>query len=505
MCHVSRDLASVPNFNVMTQNHIQALIPGWFASPFSLIWQRLSGIGVTADDSGEVRTLKAISNVAHVLAAINAAYFSAVYLGMGRVELSVSLFVFGMLMTGNLVAFAWHRKLVITQNIAFFAIYLHIVTYHVLLGGYVGSSGYIHYGAVVMVALHLFYQRNPFLWFFMYLITAITLFAFEPIFSARVTQLPESFRSLALFNDYVIISCIVFFAVRRFAKQLRKERATIRDAYDELESSYEKLGAAQGQLVQSEKMASLGRLSSGLAHEIRNPVNFVNNFAEANKFLLTELRQKFQEEPEVALSDVMDIVDDLSTNIDRIESHGKRADVIVSNMVHHVSGNAGERRSVKPNGLVEDSLNIALHAYRAEHAGFEVDIARELAEDLPLVSVATQDMAKAFINLFDNAFDASANRESNDEPTQITIRSSMDTLHERRAVRIEIADNGNGVPDEICDRIFEPFFTTQPGHKGTGLGLSLSYDIVVGGHNGTLELVESDAGACFAVTLPVAD
>ena len=473
-----------------------------WSRPLVALWTILGRVGARDDDTPEDRTLKAVMTLAHLLALLNALYFSTVYLGMGRSGVAVSLLVFGAALAVNLGAFAVHRSLSFVRHVAFVFIYLHIVAYHVLLGGYVGSSGYIHYAVIVVVGLHLYFQQRPNYWLIIYLATGAALYVAEPFLAANVTPLPDEFRSLAMFNDYVIILCIVYLSVREFSRQLREERATIRDAYDELADSYAQLESAQARLVQAEKMASLGRLSSGLAHEIRNPVNFVNNFAEANRVLVEELRESLAAAGETQSGELLELVDEIGENVDRIQHHGQRADVIVGNMIQHAADGTGERDDVDLRNLVTDGFNIALNSYRARHPGFDAAFETDYAETLGTVAVSTREIARVFMNIFDNAFIAMEGAGTAEPRVRVSVHDAE--LDGAPAVRVVIRDDGPGVPEDVREKIFEPFFTTRAGSAGTGLGISLAYDIVVGGHGGRFELEPSQGGACFAVTLPAA-
>jgi len=270
----------------------------------------------------------------------------------------------------------------------------------------------------------------------------------------------------------------------------------------ELETSLEDLRKAQDRLVQSEKLASLGQLTAGIAHEIKNPLNFVNNFASLSRELLEELRETLQRLPDEAKADADDLMGMIDSNLEKVASHGKRADSIVKNMLLHSREGSGERTRVNVNAMVEEALNLGYHGARAEKPGFNVTIEKALDPQAGEADLYLQEVTRVLLNLISNGFYASAKRKQSEgagyEPT---LRAATRSLG--GSVEIRIRDNGTGIPDEVRDKMFNPFFTTKPAGEGTGLGLSLSHDIVVKQHGGTLD-VETAPGAFteFVITLP---
>ncbi len=260
------------------------------------------------------------------------------------------------------------------------------------------------------------------------------------------------------------------------------------------------LAAAQAQLVQQEKLASLGQLTAGIAHEIKNPLNFVNNFSEVNLELVDELAEELRAAG--VLDRLSGLVDDLRQNSEAVRKHGRRADSIVRTMMQHASGGTGEREPVDVNQLVSEHIDLAYHGRRAQASEFNVTIERDLADDAGVIPVVPQAIGRVLLNLIGNAFDAlQEHAESVEGPFDPTVR--VRTRRSSGRVEIRISDNGPGMSEDVKARIFEPFFTTKSTGTGTGLGLSLSYDIVTNGHGGTLE-VESEPGrgASFVIGLP---
>jgi GAF domain-containing protein len=288
----------------------------------------------------------------------------------------------------------------------------------------------------------------------------------------------------------------------------RKHSETeIRAARDAAEAAYAELKAAQANLIQAEKMASLGQLTAGIAHEIKNPLNFVNNFASLSTELLDELKETA--EPVLAGADestraeIDETIGLLTSNLEKISEHGKRADNIVKSMLEHSRGVGGERREVDLNGLVDEALNLAYHGARAQDQSFNITMERGFDLALRPIDVAPQEMTRVFLNLFGNGFYA-ANKRLREKPDG-TFRPilTVSTRDLGEAVEVRVRDNGTGIPPEVKDKLFQPFFTTKPTGEGTGLGLSISYDIVTQQHGGTIE-VDSEVGEFteFTVRLP---
>jgi two-component system, NtrC family, sensor kinase len=280
-----------------------------------------------------------------------------------------------------------------------------------------------------------------------------------------------------------------------------------------LDQSLTELKATQDQLIQREKLASLGELTAGVAHEIQNPLNFVNNFSEVSVDLLTELEEE-QARPtdERDLGLEQEILSDIKQNIGKISHHGQRAASIVKGMLQHSRASTGQREPTDLNALTDEYLRLAYHGIRAKEKTFEVSFVTNFETDLPLVPTASQDIGRVLMNLFTNAFYAVQERTQRDAAQLSTsesgtYRPTVTVTTERIGgkVQIRVRDNGMGIPDEIRAKIFQPFFTTKPTGKGTGLGLSLSYDIITKGHGGTIS-VQSEPGAFteFTITIPVA-
>ena len=292
----------------------------------------------------------------------------------------------------------------------------------------------------------------------------------------------------------LLLLAVIFYRSNR-QKQKAKER--IEKAYDELRST-------QAQLIQREKMASLGELTAGIAHEIQNPLNFVNNFSEVSNELIDEMKNELSKGNQ---GDVKAIVDDIKQNLEKINHHGKRAGAIVKGMLEHSRTNPGKKEPTDINALAEEYLGLAYHGMRAKDKIFHVTTKTNFDPGVGKINVVAQDIGRVILNLVNNAFYAVNEKEkqalSGYEPTVIVITKIVKPPLGGLGVEIIVKDNGNGITEKVLDKIFQPFFTTKPTGQGTGLGLSLAYDIVTKGHGGRLDVRTTvNEGTEFIVGLP---
>jgi two-component system, NtrC family, sensor kinase len=293
----------------------------------------------------------------------------------------------------------------------------------------------------------------------------------------------------------------------RLFQELAARGEEARRARTAAETALADLRRAQDRLIQAEKMASLGQLTAGIAHEIKNPLNFVNNFADLSVELLDELKETAR--PAIAglaedeRADIDEIVGMLTGNLEKIAEHGRRADGIVKSMLEHSRGGSGERREVDLNNLVEEALNLAYHGARAQDQNFNITLEREFAQRIAPIELVPQDVTRVLLNLLGNGFYAATKRRRDGAEPDFRPALKVTTHDCGEAVEIRVRDNGTGIPPEIRDKLFQPFFTTKPTGEGTGLGLSISWDIVTQEHGGTIE-VDSRLGEFteFAIRLP---
>jgi signal transduction histidine kinase len=252
-------------------------------------------------------------------------------------------------------------------------------------------------------------------------------------------------------------------------------------------------------------MASLGQLTAGIAHEIKNPLNFVNNFSALSTELIDELRDVLAPEPlgETARTEVNDLTALLKGNLEKVVQHGQRADGIVKSMLEHSRGSSGERRMVDLNTLIDEALNLAYHGARAQDQSFNITLERDFGEGIAPIEVNPQDITRVFLHLFSNGFYAANMRARNNASPDFMPTLRVTTQEAGDGVEIHVRDNGTGIPTDIRDKLFQPFFTTKPSAQGTGLGLSITYDIVTNAHGGTITVdSEVEAFTEFVVTLP---
>ncbi len=274
----------------------------------------------------------------------------------------------------------------------------------------------------------------------------------------------------------------------------------------ELEAALADLQTTQDRLLKADRLASLGQLMAGIAHEIKNPLNFVTNFARLSVELAEELREELEARREApvgeALAEVEEVLDDLAGNAARIEQHAHRADNIVRNMLLHSREAPGQPQLADLNALVEEYAGLAYHGMRAADATFNAELVHDLDAAVGEVSVRPQEIGGVLINLLSNAFHAVRER-AREGAAGYAPRVTVRTLGRGEAVEIHVEDNGIGIPDDMVERIFEPFVTTKPAGEGTGLGLSLAYEVVVQKHGGELDVETGEGrGAVFTITLP---
>ncbi|MEO7489620.1 MAG: ATP-binding protein, partial [Ferruginibacter sp.] len=270
----------------------------------------------------------------------------------------------------------------------------------------------------------------------------------------------------------------------------------------ELKQSLENLNATQSQLVQREKMAALGELTAGIAHEIQNPLNFVNNFSDVNKELLTELSEEIDKGNYV---DVKAIAKDVIDNEEKINHHGKRADAIVKGMLQHSRSSSGKKEPTDINALADEYLRLSYHGLRAKDKSFNATMKTDFDDSIGKINIIPQDIGRVLLNLYNNAFYACAERSRSEKellgveryvPTVTLVAKKLGDK-----IAIAVKDNGNGIPQKIVDKIFQPFFTTKPTGQGTGLGLSLSYDIIKA-HGGEIKVETKEGeGSTFIIQL----
>ncbi len=322
---------------------------------------------------------------------------------------------------------------------------------------------------------------------------------------ARITEMEteriknKNRNQVLLLIASLIVFCIIAFILYRSNNIKKKANILLGQQKNQIENTLHKLEATQTQLIQSEKMASLGELTAGIAHEIQNPLNFVNNFSEVSKELLEEMnveleKGEFEEAKAIAV--------DLIQNLAKINHHGKRADAIVKGMLQHSRSNNGVKEPTDINALCDEYLRLSYHGLRAKDKSFNATLKTDFDTSIGKINIISQDIGRVILNLLTNAFYVVDEKKKsgivNFEPTV-----SISTKKFADKVEIRVSDNGNGITQKVLDKIFQPFFTTKPAGQGTGLGLSLSYEIITKGHGGELKVESREGeGSTFIFTLP---
>ncbi len=308
-------------------------------------------------------------------------------------------------------------------------------------------------------------------------------------------QTKSKIRTYSLFAGLIILSLIGLFLYRNNKRE--KKAKTI------LEKTLIELKSTQSQLIQSEKMASLGELTAGIAHEIQNPLNFVNNFSEINKELAEELKVELTKNN---LQLATEIADDIKDNSEKINYHGKRADAIVKGMLQHSRNSSGQKELIDINTLCNEYLKLAFHGLRAKDKNFNAEIKTDLDNRIEKINLVPQDIGRVILNLINNAFYAASQPPEGGFKDPDYVHNPTVWVTTRKVgnkVLLSVKDNGPGIPQEILDKIFQPFFTTKPTGQGTGLGLSLAYDIVKA-HGGELKVETKEGeGSDFIIQLPI--
>ena len=309
----------------------------------------------------------------------------------------------------------------------------------------------------------------------------------------------KTFAIIALIAVFSIIGLLLY----RNNRQKQNANYILQEKNSEIKQTLNELKTTQYQLIHSEKMASLGELTAGIAHEIQNPLNFVNNFSEVSNELIDEMKVEFKKGD---IEEGFAIADDIKQNLEKILHHGKRADAIVKGMLQHSRSSSGVKEPTDINALADEYLRLAYHGLKAKDKSFNAILKTDFDERIGNINIIPQDIGRVILNLITNAFyvvnEKSKKGIAGYEPT-VTVSTSLNPLLGGRGALITVKDNGNGIPQKVLDKVFQPFFTTKPTGQGTGLGLSLSYDIVKA-HGGELKVETKEGeGSEFIISLPI--
>jgi signal transduction histidine kinase len=329
--------------------------------------------------------------------------------------------------------------------------------------------------------------------------------------SIRIIISPPWWKTWWAYAIYGLLFILIVFGIDRFQRQrmLQKEKEKVQKLEmaqaKEIEKAYTELKTTQSQLIQSEKMASLGELTAGIAHEIQNPLNFVNNFSEVNSELIDELEQEVEKGN---LNEVKALAKDIKENEQKINHHGKRADAIVKGMLQHSRSSSGVKEPTDINALADEYLRLAYHGLRAKDKSFNATLKTDFDESIGKINIIPQDIGRVILNLITNAFYAVDEKKKQisagyDPTVSVSTEAFIPLSGGLRGVKISVKDNGPGIPQKVLDKIFQPFFTTKPTGQGTGLGLSLAYDIIKA-HGGGLRVETKEGeGSIFIIHLPI--
>ncbi len=318
----------------------------------------------------------------------------------------------------------------------------------------------------------------------------------------EIEQAQEQYKNKI--KMYLMLSALglfllLIFILWRNSRNRKKANILLQQQKEKVETTLSELKSTQAQLIQSEKMASLGELTAGIAHEIQNPLNFVNNFSEVNKEMIDEATEEIDKGN---ITEVKNILNEIKDNSEKINHHGKRADAIVKGMLQHSRKDTGIKEPTDINKLADEYLRLSYHGYRAKDKNFNADIKTDFDESIDIINIVPQDIGRVLLNLYNNAFYAVAEKMNPKvEGYEPTVFVSTKGINGR--VELSVKDNGNGIPQKVIDKIFQPFFTTKPTGQGTGLGLSLSYDIIKA-HGGEIKVETKEGeGTAFKIYLPM--
>ena len=400
-----------------------------------------------------------------------------------------------------------------------------VVAFFIVVLNLFDDAAYGFIGSSLLLGLLIYLKQQPDFNVFRPYIEATYPLVFTGFLSCFVQAVAPDFyeRWDNYFNFAVLAAFIWIFA--RWANSKKQEQeykiianrkaeleilvaertAELTEQKEALQDTVKELKATQAQLVQQEKLVSLGELTAGIAHEIQNPLNFVNNFAEISAELVSELQDGLlQKLPDSEKQNAGELMQDLTQNLQKINHHGKRADSIVKGLLQHTRASTGQKESTDINALADEYLRLSYHGLRAKDKSFNVKIETSFDSSLPALEVVPQDIGRVLLNLFNNAFYAVQKKKEITDQEDYLPLVLVSTSLQGNTVEVRIRDNGCGIPDSIRHKILQPFFTTKPTGQGTGLGLSLSYDIITKGHNGEV-IIESEEGAYaeFTIRLPV--
>ncbi|MEI6583440.1 MAG: ATP-binding protein [Chitinophagia bacterium] len=427
------------------------------------------------------------------------------FLGVYSTNLPIGIYVSFCIL--NLLQFYYFKHYASFRTFQLIGILLFPTATHYLNGGYDQSSVVVLAAMLSPLGALMFHSAKGAKLFFYLFIVMIAFASFSDFYmDIPRTEIPQGIKMLFYFFNIITITSICFLLLQKFLADSEKSKALLKTKNEELstekmkvESALNDLRSAQTQLIQSEKMASLGELTAGIAHEIQNPLNFVNNFSEVTLEIFSDLQTAIAKDDKETIASLFQ---DVQLATEKINFHGKRASDIVKSMLHHSRTSTGQKELTNINDLCDEYMRLAYHGLRAKESSFISAYELQLDGKIEAIFIRPQEIGRVLLNLINNAFYAVNERAKQKEPgynPKVILTTDLNT----KQVIITLEDNGIGIPDSIKGKIFQPFFTTKPSGQGTGLGLSLSYDIIKS-HGGTI-FIESELNQFtrFIINLPI--
>ncbi|AUD04988.1 sensor histidine kinase [Spirosoma pollinicola] len=456
------------------------------------IWNLFGFDGLDAEEFKKRTTAVQLA----IFTAASGVVYALIYVFLGFPSVAYVIYIYIPICLLNLIYLRISHRYDVFGVVQLALIFLFPLVTQLTIGGFVEASAVV-FAVFLAPAGALLYTRRSVarISFYLFVIVIIAAAVWEYQYGRQEPVLPRGVILTFFASNLVTICGIVYFLLESFLQKQEELRAELRQSLDTLRTT-------QDQLIQAEKMASLGELTAGIAHEIQNPLNFVKNFSEVSIELIQELSDEHAKGDQRDQVLEADLMADLSHNMSKISHHGNRASSIVRGMLEHSRQSSGQTVPTDLNALCNEYIGLAYHGLRAKDKSFNVDLVKDLAPDLGLVNLISQDVGRVLLNLCTNAFYAVHQRQKV-MGELYKPRVQISTRRINNKITIQLIDNGTGIPADIRQKIFQPFFTTKPPGQGTGLGLSLAYDIITKGHGGTLtaESVE-DKGTTFTITLP---
>jgi signal transduction histidine kinase len=468
----------------------------------------LAGIFGYSSFNDEERQRRSILILLVGLTAIAGLIYSLIYLMLGVSQAIIAIIIYIGFSIINLTIYYFNKNYALFRNIQLVAILLFPASTHALNGGFDQSSAVILAAMLSPLGAMMFHTAKAArLFFFLFifvLLIAVLLDLFIPL---TIISIPKEIRLIFYFFNIVITNAIIFFLILKFVSDNEAFKQLLKTKNNELstekllvEKTLIELKTTQSQLIQSEKMASLGELTAGIAHEIQNPLNFVNNFSEISSELLEEMKEELINGNQ---TEALTILDDVLKNLEKINHHGKRADSIVKGMLQHSRSTSGQKELTDINLLTDEYLRLSYHGLRAKDKSFNASIITDFDQTIDKIKLIPQDFGRVILNLMNNAFYV-VNERKKEQNQSYEPKVTISTKQIENHVIISVSDNGKGIPNRLIEKVFQPFFTTKPTGQGTGLGLSLSYDIITKGHGGSLKVeTKENVGTTFIIEIPI--